>query len=354
MREPGHRTITCRTKGEVERELKRIGYAVDRGTYVKPWDGLVPELIDSYLQHGAVGWEANTRLSYANALQPAREWFAHRKARAVAREDVEAYRDHLLTEGRRRGGPAGTGLGARSVNLALQQLSAAYDLAEIDGRVARNPVRHVKRARHDAADRGTWTEEQVRQFLATAAGDRLHACWLLSLLGLRRAEVLGLRWGDVDYTAGTVTIARTRVLVNGQVIEKSPKSRRSARTLPLFEPVTGALRALYKRQLKERLAAGPAYADSGYIAADELGEPLGIERYSDEFGRIAALADLPPVRLHDTRATVNGALERTGVSESLRAAWLGHTVTVNKTSYLRPPADLAPVSDAIGRIFQAV
>ena len=236
------------------------------------------------------------------------------------------------------------------VNLALQQLSAAYDLAEIDGRVARNPVRHVKRARHAAADRGTWTEEQVRTFITTAAKDRLHACWLLSLLGLRRAEVLGLRWHDVDYTAGTVTIARTRVLVNGQVIEKSPKSRRSSRTLPLFEPVTGALRALHKRQLEERLA----YADSGYIAADELGEPLGIERYSDEFGRIAALAELPPVRLHDTRATVNGALERAGVSESLRAAWLGHTVTVNKTSYLRPPSDLAPVSDAIGRIVQAV
>ena len=77
------RTITRKTKHELEAELHRIGHAVDKGTYIKPWDGLVPELIDSYLHNGADQWEANTRLSYANALQPAREWFAHRRARSV-------------------------------------------------------------------------------------------------------------------------------------------------------------------------------------------------------------------------------------------------------------------------------
>ena len=349
------RTITRRTRKEVEDELHRIGYAVRQGTYTKPWDGLVPELIDSYLQHGAIDWEANTRVSYANALQPAREWFAHRKARTVMREDIEAYRDHLLTKGRRRGGAAGTGLGARSVNLALGQLQAAWDLAEIDGRVARNPVRHVKRARHEPADRATWSEEQVRQFIAAAANDRLYACWLLSLLGLRRAEVLGLRWDNIDYTAGIIAIVRTRVLVNGQAIEKCPKSRRSARTLPLFEPVTSALKALRKRQLEERLAAGEAYTDSGYVAANEQGECFGIERFSDEFGRLCELARLPKCRLHDTRHSVNSLLEKLGVPDSLRAAWLGHTIAVNRGTYLHSrPEELAVISAALGQLFRAV
>jgi hypothetical protein len=53
-------------------------------------------------------------------------------------------------------------------------------------------------------------------------------------------------------------------------------------------------------------------------------------------------------------SATSGLLERAGVSESLRAAWFGHTVAVNKSAYLRPPSDLAPVSDAIGRIFEAV
>ena len=113
------RTITRRTRKELEAELAKLGVATGNGTYRAPWHGLVGELVDSYLASGAIEWEANTQLSYRLALLPAREWFEHRKARDVTREDVEAYRDHLLTAGRRRGGKAGTGLGPRSVNLSL-------------------------------------------------------------------------------------------------------------------------------------------------------------------------------------------------------------------------------------------
>lgn len=163
--------------------------------------------------------------------------------------------------------------------------------------------------------------------------------------------MLGLRWADINFEAGTLTIAIIRVLVGYKPIEKCPKSKRSARTLPMLGPVASALKALRKVQAAEKLAAGAANVSSGYVAVDELGEPLRIEHYSDEFSRIAAAAGLPKVRLGDTRAAMNGILERAGVSESLRAAWLGHTVAVNKSDYLRPPSDLAPVSDAIGHIF---
>jgi integrase len=176
----------------------------------------------------------------------------------------------------------------------------------------------------------------------------------LSALGLRRGELLGLRWEDIDIDAGTLTIRRSRVLVYGRVVEKTPKSPRSWRTLPLFEPVTGALAALQAMQMGELDAAGAAYANSGYVAADELGAPLHPEHYSDEFGRLCHLAGLPKIRLHDTRGTMNGILERGGVPDSLRAAWLGHTVAVNRTAYLGTPKDLAPVSDMIGQLFSPV
>jgi integrase len=353
------RTITKKTKHEVEAEVRKLGVEVDRGTYQRPWDGPVPELIDGYLANGADQWEENTRVSYANALQPAREWFAHRKARSMVREEIEDYKRYLLASGRRRGGTPGTGLSARSVNLALGQLQAAFDLAERDGKIARNPVRHVKRVRATERDHATWSEEQVRRFTGAAAGDRLYACWLLSLLGLRRGEILGLKWGDVSFTDGTIAIARSRVLVNAKVLEKSPKSRRSARVLPLFEPVTSALEALYARQAAEKDAAGAAYmadVDSGYIAADELGQPLHPERYSDEFARLCREAGVPPIRLHDTRASVNSLLEKLGVSDSLRAAWLGHTIAINRSAYLGAPRpeELAVISTALGSIFRAV
>lgn len=296
-------------------------------------------------------------MSYRLALQPAREWFAHRKARDVTREDVERFRDHLRAEGRRRGGKPCTGLGARSVNLALGQLQAVYELAEKDGKVAVNPVRWVKRVKREETDHGTWSVAEIKRFVAAAAADRLYACWLLSLLGLRRGEVLGLKWSDISFTDGTLTIARTRVLVDYEVIEKGPKSRRSWRTLPLFEPVTGALEALYTARVAEKAAAGDAYpgdVEGGYVAADELGVPLHPEWYSDEFHRIAG--DLPRIRLHDTRGSVNEYLEKLGVPETVRATWHGHTIQVNRSSYLGAPRpeELAVISDALGSLFKAM
>ena len=265
--------------------------------------------------------------------------------------------DHLLTEGRRRGGTPGTGLSARSVNLSLGQLQAAYDLAERDGKVAANPFRWVRRVKAGESDRDTWTEEQVRRFIAAAAVDRLSACWLLSLLGLRRAEVLGLRWADVSFTDGTLTVSSTRVLVDGKVIEKGPKSQRGRRTLPLFPAVTAALEALYKTQMAERTAAGAAYAgdvDGGYVCADELGRPLHPERYSDEFGRLCAEAGLPKCRLHDCRHSTNSLLEKLGVPDSVRARWFGHTVAVNTGTYTHASAaDLGVISDALAGLFTA-
>jgi len=86
-----------------------------------------------------------------------------------------------------------------------------------------------------------WDEDELRAFLAAAGRDRLAASWWLSALGLRRGEVLGLLWSDINLDAGTVTIGRSRVLVDGKIIVKVPKSKRSWRTLPLFGPLAKAL-----------------------------------------------------------------------------------------------------------------
>ena len=87
------------------------------------------------------------------------------------------------------------------------------------------------------------------------AGDRLFACWLLSLLGLRRGEVLGLS-GVTSRSRATVTICRSRVLVDGKIIDKSPKSRRSAGTCRCSSRSRPCLEALYALQGTEKDSAG--------------------------------------------------------------------------------------------------
>jgi integrase len=251
------RTITGKTRREVEDEVARITGKVADGTYVAKWDGTVAEVLDDYLKSAAFEREANTVLSYTKALLPVRERLGQRKARSITRADIEQLRDWMISSGRRRGGKPGTGLGPRSVRLTLGRLSAAFELACMDGKLASNPCHYVRLPSQVPREDTTWSESELGRFLAAAAAGRLHACWLMSALGLRRGEVLGLKWSDISFTDGTVTIARTRVLVDGKVIVKSPKSRRSWRVLPLLGPVTSALEALYRRQCAEAEAAGP-------------------------------------------------------------------------------------------------
>lgn len=206
----------------------------------------------------------------------------------------------------------------------------------MDNRLAANPCRYVRLPKQEQREATAWSEGELRAFLAAAGKERLAACWWLSALGLRRGEVLGLKWSDIDLDAGTLTIGRSRVLVNAKIIEKTPKSRRSWRVLPLFGPLAKALEALQATQMAELDVADSAYVNSGYVAADELGRPMNPEHYSDEFHRLCKAAGLPVIRLHDCRSTLNSILELAGVPETVRAAWFGHTVAVNRTSWPGP------------------
>ena len=348
-------THTFTRRKDAEAELARIGHQSRTGEYTRRWDGTVDEVIDRYLKHAADGAEENTKVSYRNALAPVRTRLGARRARDIDREDIQDLKDWMLASGRRRGGKPGTGLSARSVRLTMGRLSAAYELAIIDRKLNYNPVRYVKQPKRVKTERSTWSQAQVAEFFATAAADRLYAAWRMSVYGQRRGEILGLRWEDVDLAAMTVTIGRARVLVDYKVIEKSPKSERGYRTLPLDEPMAAALRALHDRQVTEAMEAGDAYEDGGYVVTDELGRPVHPEWFSDEFHRVRERAGLPRIVLHDGRHTANSLMAAAGVPAHIRAAWCGHTQAVNETTYTHArPEDMAVALAALSKIEKAV
>jgi integrase len=125
---------------------------------------------------------------------------------------------------------------------------------------------------------------------------------VLALAVLRRSEILGLRWSDVDFDAGTVSVAQGRVVVPGVgTVTGDPKSKRSRRVLPMPSDILAALRAFKVQQAAERLALGNAYRDPGLVAVNEDGSPIRPETYSAEFARRSKCAGVPAIRLHDVR-----------------------------------------------------
>ena len=360
------RTYTFDRLEDAKAELARITHTVHTGEFVDRSKMTVSEMCDNYLASKSFR-TGNTRSSYRNALKPARDRLGGRLARSVERQDVQQLVSWMLTHGRRRGGKPGTGLSRRSAELTLGRLAAAFDLAIRDRKVPVNPCTYVELPDPEDYERDTWSAPEVRTFLDTAASDRLHAAWRLTLYGLRRGEVLGLRWDDkrlpkrlkgtpaVDLENATITIGWTRVMVDSQVTEKGPKSENGYRTLPLDDADVAALRALRKRQLAERLAAGEAYTDSGWVVTDEVGEPVHPEWYSDEFHRVREHAGLRRIRLHDSRHTANSLMAAANVPDHIRAAWCGHTVTVNVATYTHArPEDLEQAAAALSKIHNAV
>jgi integrase len=160
----------------------------------------------------------------------------------------------------------------------------------------------------------TWSAEQVGTFLAAVREDRLYPAWLLlATLGIRRGELLGLRWADVDLNEGRIAIRHALVMVDGKPAMAEPKTAKGRRSLTLAPEVLDTLRAHRAHQAAEQLSWGADYPDSGLVVTTEDGRPMHPETLSGLFVRQARRAGLPAIRLHDLRHSVASILLAQGV-----------------------------------------
>lgn len=142
---------------------------------------------------------------------------------------------------------------------------------------------------------------QADALLAATADHPLHIGWRLALMGLRRGEVLALRWANVDFDAGTLAITASRVATAGAATTGAPKTATSVRTLPLPPDLATALRRAKRMQAEAKLALGPKWSESGYVVVDEFGNPPYPDTLTVAWRTALAGAGLPHVRLHDAR-----------------------------------------------------
>lgn len=323
------RTHTFPTKREAAEERAKIIADKSRGTYVRTTKATLAEHLDEWLA-GRRKVRPSTKANYVHALKPVRDLLGQMELRQITKAHVDQLVNHMLAAGRRVG-TKGRALSPRTVTLTLTVLGMALDDAVKQDVLARNVARLVDRPRSASGpEMSTWTAEQASAFLAHVADDRLSLAWCMSLYGLRRGEVLGLRWCDLDLDTGTLTVRLTRVIVEGEVLEAEPKTERGRRTLPLDAAMLAAARRLKARQAAERLAAGTAYTTACrdcrevHLFVDELGECVHPESYSDRFEVLNRKAGLPKIRLHDTRHTCGTLMHLRGVPTAVISAWLGH------------------------------
>jgi integrase len=299
-----------------------------RGTMVAASKMKLSQHLDQWLA-GKRDLKKRTLGNYRDALKPVHERLGEIELQKLSKANVDQLVTWMLTSGRRVN-RLGTPLSASTVVLMLTVLSMALDDAMAQGLVLRNVARLVERPKTTRHEMKTWTAEHAAGFLSAVAGERLAVGWGLAMYGMRRGEVLGLRWCDVDLVGKTLTIRKTRTPLDGAVVEDDPKTERSKRTLPLDDDLVAAFAALQLRQREEADNAGDAYGscpDCGdlHVVVDELGAPIHPESFSDQFEVRVKRAGLPPIRLHDTRHTCGTLMHLRHVPTAVISAWLGHS-----------------------------
>ncbi|GIK78445.1 MAG: hypothetical protein BroJett022_21350 [Actinomycetes bacterium] len=143
------------------------------------------------------------------------------------------------------------------------------------------------------------------------------------MTGMRRGEVLGLRWADIDLEAARLSVRNAVVTVSYAILEASPKSHQ-ARVVDLDPETVALLREHRARQQAERDLWGSDYRDGDLVVAKENGEPLHPQSFSQAFDRIVAKADLRRIRLHDLRHTHATIAIKAGVPVKVISERLGH------------------------------
>lgn len=185
----------------------------------------------------------------------------------------------------------------------------ALERAEKNQLILRNVSKLTTLPRRTKRDIKPLTIEQLRDKLLPAiAADRFCAGIVLAFYtGLRRGELLGLRWQDIDLKGGVLhvrqTLMRIKIGNSSRLVFQEPKTPMSRRTIPLSSTCLEALNRHKAQQAQEKLLLGQGYQDQGLVFCHPDGQPLEPWNFAKRFHRMLERAGLPRIRLHDARHT---------------------------------------------------
>ena len=231
------------------------------------------------------------------------------------------------------------GLSPTSVRHVHGVLHRALGQAVRWGLVGRNVSDVVDLPRRSTPEAKAWNASEAATFLAAAADDELEALWRLALLaGMRRGELLGLLWKDLDLDRGSLSVRRT--LSRGsdsRLVASEPKTQKGKRQIALPPSVVESLRRHRVAQLQHRLSIGPAYEDHDLVFAKATGHALHPNTVAKRFRALTAKAGLKQIRFHDLRLTCATLLLADGVHPKIVQERLGHAdiaMTMNLYSHV--------------------
>jgi integrase len=312
------------TKKDAQRELRELLGAVDRGTHVDPGKLTLGQWLAQWLEEARHGTSAKTHERYAEIvnkhLVPA---LGSIQLAKLAPVHVQKYYADALASGRRDGKG---GLSAQTVRHHDRVLNVALKRARALRLIAVNVVEDVSAPKVERGELEVLTPAEAEALLAAAASTRLYTPIALALgTGMRRGEVLGLRWSDVDVDGASLRVVQSLEVTDAGLRFKAPKTKRSRRTIALSASIVDVLRRHKAAQAQERLQLGLGKNERGLVFTRIDGEPVNPDNFSKEFTRVVKRAGIRPVTFHGLRHAHLTALLEAGVHPKVASERAGHS-----------------------------
>lgn len=310
---------TFDTKRDATRAFNEHKVKMDKGTQVLPSEYTFAQWLDYWYKDIILPQiEETTAYGYRgmieNYLKPQ---LGEIRLQKLTVRDIQQYYTWLMGEKE---------LSPNTVIKHHNLLTNTLNAAERQEYITKNPMRAVSPPKKRQREAKFYTPEQLGTLLDKAVGTRLELpVYICAYLGLRRGELCGLRWSDIDLEHQTITIENTRTQAGKKEIEKGTKTASSTRTLYLPDTLCDMLKAAKENQQACRATYKNAYDDNDYVIVMEDGKPFRPNYLSELFGKFLADNDLPKIVLHELRHTFASLSNQAGIPAYNIGKALGHS-----------------------------
>lgn len=327
-------------KKDAEKRLSEMLHQIDTGSFMKPGKTTVAEFLQRWLEdyvkpnlapRTVEGYEHIIRRHLVPGLGSV-------ILTQLKPEHLQRYYAEKLSGGRLNG--AG-GLSPKTVRHHHVTLHDALQSAVKWGILARNPADAVDAPHFQPHEMRTLNEADVHRFLEAARATPHYALFYLALYtGMRRSELLALRWSDVDLVLGQVSVTRSlHHLRDGETVFRAPKTAKGKRLIALPPSASAVLRSHLEQQKTVRALLGRTLEDGDLVFSRPDGQPLLPDTVTRIWIKLARRNGLAGVRLHDARHTHASLMLKQGVHPKIVQERLGHAsigITLDTYSHVAP------------------
>lgn len=315
-----YKNVLGKTQAETKQKLKAAMEASAEIDYQKCRDYTVETWVTTWLENYAkLNVRPSSYLSYQGFLKNhIKPQLGSIPLGKLTSPDLQRFCKTLLESGRIQRTEAKNkprGLAPKTVRIIHQMLASALEKAAEQKMIAKNPARNCALPKLEHREMRTLTAAQLGAFFREAKDSGVYELYYLDLAtGLRRGELLGLKWGDIDMEKGIARIQRAISRQSGKVVEAPLKTKNAYRTLPLSADAVGVLKE-QKRKVN---------GNSEFVFPSPTGGPMSPDSVLHMLQRVLKRAGLPRIRFHDLRHTFATLALQNGVDVKTVSGMLGH------------------------------